>query len=212
MTIAYILNLSLYQEEKRAKQNTKTKPKTPLPYGLITRLSPEKKRSVSCECHFNWFSFQISSLIAITTSSVNDLSFWIVLEEFIYFGIDKTKLLAVILITLRKRAKKTVRINRWHSICFRRKSEKKRVNEKLNEQIKTKRKHLKKTFHLSHLIEIPAVDNETWNWCLKSCKWNFDWEQCIDDKIKLVRCEKWQRRSNLKRYFHLNDSKLLLLL
>lgn len=58
-------------------------------------------------------------------------------------------------------------------------------------------KHLKKTFHLSHLIEIAAADNELKVVVKKSCKWNFSiWEQWIDD-IKLE-CEKWQRCSNIK--------------
>lgn len=143
--------------------------------------------SAQFRVHFNWFSSEIDR--NITTSTVNDifLPFLDVLEDSIYFGIGDRKLLVAILITLWRRQRKKNCVNRSmvFDLIFEERLKKKRVNDKWETNERTNKqkvnwKHLKKTFHLSHLIEIPAIDNETWNWCLKSCKWNFDREQRID--------------------------------
>lgn len=114
--------------------------------------APEK--NVQFHVNFNWFSSEIDRDYNISSERFLILD---VLEDSIHAGIDKRKLLVAILITLRRSEEKTVWTNRWHSICFRRKSEKKESKWKTHEQTKSKWKHLKKTFHLSHLIEIPLT-------------------------------------------------------
>lgn len=138
--------------------------------------APEK--NVQFHVNFNWFSSEIDRDYNISSERFLILD---VLEDSIHAGIDKRKLLVAILITLRRSEEKNCSNQSMVLDLFSKKEWKKESKWKTHEQTKSKWKHLKRTFHLSHLIEIPAVDNETWNWCLKSCKWNFDWEQRIDD-------------------------------
>lgn len=114
--------------------------------------APEK--NVQFHVNFNWFSSEIDRDYNISSERFLILD---VLEDSIHAGIDKRKLLVAILITLRRSEEKTVWTNRWHSICFRRKSEKKRVNEKLTNKQKVNENTWRRHFICHTWLKFPPL-------------------------------------------------------